>query len=146
MIICGADSAYCWTLPLSIPPHDGWGGGTPKPRKLNEASATIAAPKPAVAMISQGGMTLGSMCCRRMWKVDAPVDSAAMMYSLLAIDKAWDRTIRLNESIRGIEMATAVVIMPNPNAATTAMAKMRDGKACSVSANRWEIRSNMPPR
>src|SRR5262249_7981243 len=46
--------------PESIAPHEGEGGGTPKPRKESADSARIAAPRPMVARMMIVAATLGS--------------------------------------------------------------------------------------
>jgi hypothetical protein len=56
---CGATSKNC--LPsFNMEPQEGVGGSTPKPRKLKLPSATIAAAKPKVAWISNGGSRFGN--------------------------------------------------------------------------------------
>jgi len=46
--------------PPSILPHEEAGGGTPKPKKLSEASAIIAAPNSILARIIIGAIALGN--------------------------------------------------------------------------------------
>ena len=46
---------------LSMRPQDGYGGGTPNPKKLKEASAKMMEPSETVAVIIMGAITLGRM-------------------------------------------------------------------------------------
>ena len=61
--IQGARNMYVRPDPESIAPHDGKGGGTPKPRNESADSARITPPRLMVASTMIVGMTLG-----RMWR------------------------------------------------------------------------------
>src|SRR5262249_42488697 len=58
--IHGARSMYVRPEPDSIAPHDGYGGGTPKPRNESADSARITAPSPIVARMMIVAATFGS--------------------------------------------------------------------------------------
>lgn len=66
--IHGARNMYVRPEPESIAPHDGHGGGTPKPRNESAYSARIAAPRPIVARMMIVAITFGRMW-RRMTRV-----------------------------------------------------------------------------
>ncbi len=59
--IHGARYMYERPDPESIAPHDGYGGGTPKPRKDSADSARIAEPSPIVARMMIVAATFGRM-------------------------------------------------------------------------------------
>src|SRR5262249_60281887 len=58
--IHGARSMYVRPEPDSIAPHDGYGGGTPKPRNESADSARMTAPRPIVARVMIVAATFGS--------------------------------------------------------------------------------------
>src|SRR5206468_6521909 len=62
--IHGARNMYVRPEPESIAPHDGKGGGTPKPRNESADSARVTAPSPIVARMMIVAVTLG-----RIWRV-----------------------------------------------------------------------------
>ena len=62
----------------SIRPQEGSGGGAPKPRKLNDASATMACSKSEAASTAIGPAPLGSTCRTRIRSCPAPAASAAV--------------------------------------------------------------------
>ena len=59
--IQGALYMYERPEPLSISPQEGYGGGTPNPKKLSVASTRITAPKALVATMMIGAMTFGKI-------------------------------------------------------------------------------------
>src|SRR5437870_10896890 len=61
--IHGARNMYVRPEPESIAPHDGKGGGTPKPRNESADSARVTAPSPIVARMMIVAVTLG-----RIWR------------------------------------------------------------------------------
>src|SRR2546425_10029599 len=58
-----ARNMYVRPEPESIAPHDGKGGGTPKPRNESADSARVTAPSPIVARMMIVAVTLG-----RIWR------------------------------------------------------------------------------
>src|SRR5436190_24388371 len=62
--IHGARNMYVRPEPESMAPHDGKGGGTPKPRNESADSARVTAPSPMVARMMTVAVTLG-----RIWRV-----------------------------------------------------------------------------
>src|SRR5256714_8457946 len=72
--IHGARNMYVRPEPESIAPHDGKGGGTPKPRNESDDSARIVAPSPIVARMMIVAMTLGRMwrAMKRPWPPPRP--------------------------------------------------------------------------
>src|SRR2546428_11598566 len=58
--IHGARSMYVRPEPESIPPHDGYGGGAPKPRNDSADSARVAAPRAVGAGVMMGAVTVGN--------------------------------------------------------------------------------------
>src|SRR6266540_468687 len=75
--IQGALYMYERPEPLSISHHEGYGGGTPKPRKLKAASVRITVPRLMVAMMMIGAMMFGRMYRRMMRRWWAPTARAA---------------------------------------------------------------------
>src|SRR5437870_13483579 len=65
--IHGARNMYVRPEPESIAPHDGKGGGTPKPRNESADSARVTAPSPIVARMMIVAVTLG-----RIWRGVVP--------------------------------------------------------------------------
>src|SRR2546428_1875131 len=65
--IHGARNMYVRPEPESIAPHDGKGGGTPKPRNESADSARVTAPSPIVARMMIVAVTLG-----RIWRAVRP--------------------------------------------------------------------------
>src|SRR3989442_15631319 len=61
--IHGARNMYVRPEPESIAPHDGKGGGTPKPRNESADSARVTAPSPIGARMMIVAVTLG-----RIWR------------------------------------------------------------------------------
>ena len=76
-------------------PHDGTGGGTPRPRKLSVASATKAVDRRAVAYTIQGARQFGAMCRITMRNLEQPVTMADSMYGMFLTLIAADRVRRL---------------------------------------------------
>src|SRR5262249_11284512 len=58
--IHGARNMYVRPEPDNIAPHDGYGGGTPKPRNDSADSARMTAPSPIVARMMMVATTFGS--------------------------------------------------------------------------------------
>ena len=65
----------------SIRPHAGWGGGTPTPRKLSDASAMMTTPTVRLASTVAVFMTLGRMCRLITRSLLAPAISASFTNS-----------------------------------------------------------------
>src|SRR5919106_1431588 len=63
--------------PDSIPPHDGYGGGMPKPRNDSPDSARITVPRPIVARMRMVASTLGSTYRSTIRRCPAPSARAA---------------------------------------------------------------------
>ena len=63
----------------SILPHEGMSGGVPTPRKLRDASTTMATPRFAVANTMYGAMQFGMMWRRMIRELVAPKARAASM-------------------------------------------------------------------
>ena len=77
-----------------IPPHEGVGGGTPNPRKLNADSIRIASAMPNVAVTIKIGASAGNTCRIRMRKSDTPTLRAASTYSRSRSESTSARTSR----------------------------------------------------
>ena len=77
----GTLSMYRRPSQLSIPPQLATSGGSPRPRKLREASAMITSPMVTVKMTIMGAMMLGSTCRKRIWRVGTPTAFAARKYT-----------------------------------------------------------------
>ena len=79
---------------MSIAPHDGVGGCTPRPRNDSAASDRIAPARPRVAITITGLITFGSTW-RMITRGDfAPSAFAAVTYSISRTFKTWPRTSR----------------------------------------------------
>src|SRR5207249_12130011 len=80
--------------PESIAPHDGYGGGMPKPRNDSAASARITWPRPMVARMRMVAITFGRTYRITMRRCPAPSARAASMYGLAITDSAAPRMTR----------------------------------------------------
>src|SRR5687768_3983890 len=80
--IQGARNMYVRPEPDSIAPHDGYGGGTPKPRKDSADSARMTAPRPIVARMMMVAAMLGSRWRTMILAWPQPIARAASMYWL----------------------------------------------------------------
>jgi hypothetical protein len=60
------------TTPPSILPQLGWGGGTPRPRKLNADSVKMAMPKWALTTTGKEAIHCGAIWCCIMRHTEAP--------------------------------------------------------------------------
>ena len=72
----GAISMYWRPSRLSIDPQLGTSGGSPKPRKLSEASAMITPPMVIEKMTMTGAMMLGRTCRISVAVVGLPIARA----------------------------------------------------------------------
>src|SRR5918992_816598 len=111
----------------SMRPQEGAGGGTPRPRKLREASARMAPLKPADAMTIYGAVTLGRMCCSMMRQLAQPMACAASTYRLSLTESTAERMTRLVSGMRGMAMAMMTLSSDGPSIVTMAIANTRPG-------------------
>src|SRR5437879_108782 len=80
--------------PESIAPHDGYGGGMPKPRNDSADSARITVPSPMVARMMIVAITLGSTYSSTMRRWPDPTARAASTYGFAITDNAAPRITR----------------------------------------------------
>src|SRR5687767_4043690 len=116
MAVHGAANRYVRAFPLSMLPHDGKGEGTPRPRKLKEASARIADPSSVAPMMMIGAMTFGRMCLNMIRKLLLPMALDASTYTLFLSASTAPRTTRLLRGIKATPIAMATLTVDGPNA------------------------------
>src|SRR5919109_1937163 len=92
--IHGARSMYVRPEPESMAPHDGYGGGTPKPRNDSADSARMTAPSPMVARMMIVLATLGSTYRSRTRAWLQPMARAASKYAFCAMPRVAPRMMR----------------------------------------------------
>src|SRR5438128_11466052 len=139
--IHGARNMYVRPEPESIPPHDGKGGGTPKPRNESDDSARIVAPSAIGARMMIVAMTLGRMWRTMMRAWPQPSARAASTYVDWATAIAAPRITR--ELIAAMRMASATTRLrsPGPRTAMTERTITRYGKDSHATTSRWITRS-----
>ncbi len=79
---------------LSMVPHEGAGGWTPRPRKDRAASIMIAVERLKVAWTVMGAVTLGKICLTMMCRSPDPRARAACTYSRCFTESTLPRTTR----------------------------------------------------
>src|SRR5579885_2124033 len=129
-----------------MPPNDGCGGWTPRPRKESVASYITAWAALKLAMTISAPAILGSTSRRRMCSSPAPTLRAASTNSR---PRNWMPMLRESRTKSGmLPMPTAIMACSSdgPVIATTAMASRMIGKLCRISVSREMIRSVRPPR
>src|SRR5215211_9348100 len=99
-----------------MPPHEGLGGGTPRPRKDSDASARIAPPIVTDATTMIGAETLGRMCWKTIRTGHAPTTRAASTYGSVLIASVAERTIRQAAGRMPSESAQMMFHMLGPSA------------------------------
>src|SRR5262245_57325515 len=80
--------------PDSMPPHDGYGGGMPKPRNESADSARMTVPRPMVARMMIVAITFGNTWRRITRQCPAPSARAASTYGFCMVDSAAPRITR----------------------------------------------------
>src|SRR5687768_9142770 len=123
--IQGARNMYVRPEPDSIAPHDGCGGGTPKPRNESADSARMMAPRPMVARMMMVAATLGRMWRRMMRGWPQPVARAASTY---ALDMTASVAPRITRELLAATMTLSARITlswPGPSTAITDRMMMR---------------------
>src|SRR5207247_414637 len=115
--IHGARNMYVRPEPESIAPHDGKGGGTPKPRNESADSARIAAPRPIVARMMIVAMRFGTIWRAMMRAWPQPSARAASTYVDWATAVAAPRITRELAAAVGPASETPRVRRPGPWAA-----------------------------
>ena len=127
-------------------PQEGFGGGTPSPRKLRLASDTIADPKYPVDSTKIGAMQLGSTWRSITRQVLAPRALVARTYTSSFTVRAEDLETRTMRGLMFTAMARVTLLMEAPRAMTSIMVNTREGNPMKASTTRWTSRSNRPPR
>src|SRR6185369_7346107 len=142
---CGAFCAYSAAETESMRPHDGYGSGTPRPRKDRAASTRMAAPSWAVHSTMKGPTVLGRTCRKAMRRWRSPSARAASMYCISRIDSTLARMMRAARGTIGMEMAMITFGIEGPSEADITSASTSSGSPCRMSSSRWATRSVLPP-
>src|SRR5262249_20946651 len=144
--IHGARSMYGRPEPDSIAPHDGYGGGTPKPRNESADSARMTAPRPIVARMMIVAATFGSKWRTMMRACPQPMARAASTNWLCITLSVAPRITR--EFVAAAMMATEMMRLSRPGPSTAITDKMmtRYGNDSHASTIRCTTSSHGPPR
>jgi hypothetical protein len=148
MVSHGAASRYPWEPwdpSRSMPPRVGFGGGTPRPRKLRLDSVTMAVPRYPVARTKTGARELGVTWRSMMRTRLAPMAWAARTYTSSLMERVEERERRIMRGIRTTPMARVTLLRDAPSPTTSASARTSDGKPMKASTSRWARRSTHPP-
>src|SRR6266850_1658419 len=129
----------------SMSPQAGWGGGTPTPRKLSEASAMMTTPTVRLASTVAVFMTFG-----RMWRLItrhllAPAISASFTNSRSRRVRTSPRMTRAYRVQYTAPRMTMMFHMLGPTMAARKIAKTMAGNASQASVTRMMIWSTQPP-
>ena len=131
---------------LSIWPHDGVGGLTPRPRNESDASSRIAQVATNAACTSSGPRQFGRMVRNRMRGVPAPIVRAATTYSRTFSCITLARASRAKAGMLTMVTASAPLIQPVPITAINPMASKMAGNASTTSIARISSESAIPSR
>src|SRR5262249_20212256 len=142
----GARCTYLWAAPFNMPPQEGTSGGTPIPRKLRVASATIAVPRKTVTRTMYRAKQLGIIWRKMMRPWPAPMALGGRMESISLTVRAWERRTRAVLGMKAMLRAMTTLLRDAPKAAMIAIARIRAGKAIMVSIILWMMRSVLPPK
>src|SRR5262249_26816437 len=144
--IHGARNMYVRPEPDSIAPHDGYGGGTPKPRNESADSARMTAPSPIVARMMIVAATFGSTWRTMMRVWPQPMARAASTNWFCITPSAAPRMTR--ELVAAAMMATETMRFsrPGPSTAITERMMTRYGNESHASTTRCSVRSHTPPK
>src|SRR5215469_14679454 len=143
--IQGASSANFWAAPNRSRPQDGAGGGSPRPRKLRDASVMIAPPRLAVAMTTWGATQFGATCRKMILRWLAPAARADWTYSLSFMARTVERTTRAVLGMMTMPIAMIRFVVVRPRTAMMTMAMIKDGNDQRMSMTRSTRRSQTPP-
>src|SRR6185369_7388649 len=129
----------------SMRPHAGWGGGTPTPRKLSDASAMMTTPTVRLASTVAVFMTFG-----RMWRLItrsllAPAISASFTNSRSRSVSTSPRITRAYRVQYTRPRMAMMFHMLGPSMAARKIAKTIAGSASHASVTRMMIWSTQPP-
>ena len=122
--------------PDSIPPHEGYGGGTPKPRKDRADSARIALPRPIVARMMIGAATFGSTWRARIRRWPQPSARAPSTYGLPTTATVALRITREAPAAPATPRARITFSRPGPKTAISERTMIRNGNDCQASTTR----------
>src|SRR5471032_1318126 len=114
---------------LSIKPHSGFGGVTPRPRNERPEARIIETEMRLVENTKIGPITLPSTCTRTIVKALAPDARAASTKSLRRTCVVTLSAIRAICGMNTTVSDTSALPMPVPSAPDNAMASSTDGKA-----------------
>ena len=116
------------------------------PRKLSPASTRIAEDTPSVASTMVEGMVCGRTWRSMMRPLRAPIDRAAVVYSISRCTSASALVLRANAIHWAKAMTTTRFRTPPPMMAMTARASSTVGMASTASAKRMKATSTQPRR
>jgi hypothetical protein len=129
-----------------MPPHDGAGGGVPRPRKVRPASTTTAIDAVTTSWMTIGPSTFGSTVRTIVSAVLAPIPRAASTKSRSRMASVATRVSRANSGTAPIPMARTRLSRPGPSTTIMTSARRIPGTASSRSTRRMAIASTHRPR
>ena len=143
--IHGSANMYCRAPPLSIPPQLGSGGGTPRPRKLRDASIRIINGTFIENRMMMGAMMFGRMCWKITLGVESPRAIAEFIYTFSLTPITRLRTILVLPMPFEIPRQKITCHRPGLISEMMTINNSKLGMLISASTNLCSIRSNLPP-
>src|SRR5215831_10856728 len=130
----------------TMPPHDGVGGWTPRPRNDSVASSTMARASSSVAMTTSEESTLGSTCRAMTRTTEPPRAWMASTNSRERSTSTCERSTRAYVTQPESPMTTIRVGKLGPSTAMMPIASRMNGNASWASASVMIMLSVQPPR
>src|SRR5215510_12716134 len=130
----------------TMPPHDGVGGWTPRPRNESVASSTMARASSSVAMTTSEESTLGSTCRAMTRTTEPPRAWMASTNSRERSTSTCERSTRAYVTQPESPMTTIRVGKLGPSTAMMPIASRMNGNASWASASVMIMLSVQPPR